>query len=114
MSFVSSLKINRKTFGKDILAGLTAAIAGIPDGMASATLAGVNPVYGLYNLMLGTPIAAGPSIEQGCNAVVVAGPLPDNRIRQPGPEMDVRVEEAGQNEHAFRVDCRQICGQRFV
>jgi SulP family sulfate permease len=53
-----SLKIDRKTFGKDIIAGLTAAIAGIPDGMASATLAGVSPVYGLYNLMVGTPIAA--------------------------------------------------------
>lgn len=53
-----NLQINRKTFGKDIIAGLTAAIAGIPDGMASATLAGVNPVYGLYNLMVGTPIAA--------------------------------------------------------
>ncbi len=26
--------------------------------MASATLAGVNPVYGLYNLMVGTPVAA--------------------------------------------------------
>jgi SulP family sulfate permease len=58
VSFASTLKINRKTIGKDILAGLTAAVAGIPDGMASATLAGVNPVYGLYNLMVGTPIAA--------------------------------------------------------
>jgi SulP family sulfate permease len=55
---MSILKINRQTIVKDILAGLTAAIAGIPDGMASATLAGVNPVYGLYNLMVGTPIAA--------------------------------------------------------
>ena len=55
---MDALKINRKTFGKDIIAGLTAAIAGIPDGMASATLAGVNPVFGLYNLMVGTPIAA--------------------------------------------------------
>ena len=58
MSIISILKINRQTIGKDIIAGLTAAIAGIPDGMASATLAGVNPVYGLYNLMVGTPIAA--------------------------------------------------------
>ena len=55
---LDGLKINRKTITKDIIAGLTAAIAGIPDGMASATLAGVNPVYGLYNLMVGTPIAA--------------------------------------------------------
>lgn len=44
--------------GRDILAGLIAAIAAIPDGMASATLAGVNPVYGLYNLMVGTPVGA--------------------------------------------------------
>lgn len=55
---MSDLSINRKSIGKDITAGLTAAIAGIPDGMAAATLAGVNPVFGLYNLMVGTPIAA--------------------------------------------------------
>jgi len=55
---MSRLQITPQTISKDILAGLTAAIAGIPDGMASATLAGVNPIYGLYNLMVGTPIAA--------------------------------------------------------
>ena len=55
---MSTLKINRKTFPKDIIAGLTAAIAAIPDGMATASLAGVSPIYGLYNLMAGTPIAA--------------------------------------------------------
>ena len=53
-----SLKIHRSTIGRDLLAGATAAIAAIPDGMASAVLAGVNPVYGLYNLMIGTPVAA--------------------------------------------------------
>ena len=41
---LSGLKINRKTIGKDTLAGLIAAIAAIPDGMASAVLAGVNPM----------------------------------------------------------------------
>lgn len=55
---MSTLKINRKTFPKDIIAGLTAAIAAIPDGMATASLAGVSPIYGLYNLMVGTPIAS--------------------------------------------------------
>ena len=54
----ANLGINRKTIGRDTLAGLTAAIAAIPDGMASAVLAGVNPVYGLYNLITGTPVAA--------------------------------------------------------
>jgi sulfate permease, SulP family len=43
---------------RDGLAGLTAALANVPDGMASGLLAGVNPIYGLYACMAG-PIAAG-------------------------------------------------------
>lgn len=42
----------------DLLAGLTNGIASIPDGMSSGVIAGINPVYGLYTLMIGTPIAA--------------------------------------------------------
>ena len=42
----------------DLVAGLTAGIANIPDAMASAILAGTNPVYGLYALMTGTPVGA--------------------------------------------------------
>ncbi len=42
----------------DALAAVTVGIANVPDGMASAALAGVNPVYGIYTLMVGTPIAA--------------------------------------------------------
>jgi SulP family sulfate permease len=42
----------------DLIAGLTAGIANIPDAMASAVLAGTNPVYGLYGLMTGTPVGA--------------------------------------------------------
>lgn len=33
---------------KDTLAGLINAVVSVPDGLASAALAGVNPVYGLY------------------------------------------------------------------
>ena len=33
---------------KDILAGLVNAVVSVPDGLACAALAGVNPVYGLY------------------------------------------------------------------
>lgn len=40
----------------DIIAGVTAGIANIPDAMASAILAGTNPVYGLYGLMMGMPV----------------------------------------------------------
>ncbi len=42
----------------DLLSGLTNGIASIPDGMTSGVIAGINPVYGLYTLMVSTPIAA--------------------------------------------------------
>ena len=42
----------------DLTAGLTSGIANIPDAMASAILAGTNPVYGLYALMTGTPVGS--------------------------------------------------------
>ena len=42
----------------DMIAGLTTGVANIPDAMASAILAGANPVQGLYALMIGTPLAA--------------------------------------------------------
>jgi SulP family sulfate permease len=48
----------KTTITADVIAGLTASIPSIPDAMASGVLAGVNPIYGLYGLMVGTPIAA--------------------------------------------------------
>jgi SulP family sulfate permease len=42
----------------DILAGLTTAIAAIPDALAQGVLAGVSPINGLFGLMAGTPVAA--------------------------------------------------------
>ena len=42
----------------DVVAGITSGVANIPDGMASGVIAGINPVYGLYSLMVNTPIAA--------------------------------------------------------
>src|SRR5512145_1370525 len=48
----------RSTLSADLIAGLTASIPSVPDAMASGVLAGVNPIYGLYGLMIGTPIAA--------------------------------------------------------
>lgn len=47
-----------KTLKADLSAGLTTALVAIPDGIASAILAGLNPIHGLYALMIGTPIAA--------------------------------------------------------
>jgi len=41
------LRFSRETLGPDLGSGLTVALASIPEGMASAMLAGVNPIYGL-------------------------------------------------------------------
>ncbi|MFN3651259.1 MAG: SulP family inorganic anion transporter [Armatimonadota bacterium] len=38
----------RSGLRRDVLAGLINAVVSVPDGLASAALAGVNPVYGLY------------------------------------------------------------------
>jgi SulP family sulfate permease len=43
---------------RDIAAGLTLAITGIPDGMASALLAGVSPAFGLYSVIAGGAVGA--------------------------------------------------------
>ena len=49
---------NKKTFAKDGIAGLTLGIQSIPAAMAAGVLAGVNPIYGLYAVMLATPVGA--------------------------------------------------------
>jgi sulfate permease, SulP family len=42
----------------DGVAGLSLAVANVPDGMANAVLVGVNPLYGLYATMIG-PLVGG-------------------------------------------------------
>ena len=54
----SSLKWNRKTLAADLSAGLTVALVSIPEGMAYALVAGVNPIYGLYTGMVTTIVAS--------------------------------------------------------
>jgi SulP family sulfate permease len=44
------------TVRRDTIAGFVNAVVSVPDGLASATLAGVNPVYGLYT-SIAAPIA---------------------------------------------------------
>jgi SulP family sulfate permease len=53
-----NIKPNKKNLSSDLIAGLTFALVNIPQSMAHALLATVNPVFGLYTLMLATPIAA--------------------------------------------------------
>ncbi len=52
------MKIKKSNLPNDLVAGLTFALVNIPQSMAHALLAAVNPVYGLYTLMLATPIGA--------------------------------------------------------
>jgi SulP family sulfate permease len=51
---------DRSHLRADIVAGLPGAISSVPDGMAAAVLAGVNPVQGLYASFAG-PVAGGLS-----------------------------------------------------
>lgn len=55
---MENAQTGKTTITSDLIAGLTASIPSFPDAMASGVLAGINPIYGLYGLMIGTPIAA--------------------------------------------------------
>jgi SulP family sulfate permease len=56
---------NRSTIRSDAIGGAVGATGGVPDGMASAVLAGMNPISGLYASAIG-PIVGG---------LLVASPL---------------------------------------
>jgi SulP family sulfate permease len=61
-AWVRSLRPDPGTLRQDAVAGVPGAIASVPDGMASAVLVGVNPVYGLYASMAG-PIGGGAAVS---------------------------------------------------
>jgi SulP family sulfate permease len=44
--------------GSDLSAAFTKAIDGVTGGLANAVLAGVNPVHGMYTVMIATPVGA--------------------------------------------------------
>jgi SulP family sulfate permease len=55
---MNTIKPKKRYLSSDLLAGLTFALVNIPQAMAHALLASVNPVFGLYTLMLATPVGA--------------------------------------------------------
>jgi SulP family sulfate permease len=67
--FVRPLRSNRRVLTKDAVAGLPGAIGSVPDGMAAAVLAGVNPIFGLYASFIG-PIVGG--VITGTELAVIA------------------------------------------
>ena len=52
------LAFDRKNLGADFVSGLITGIASIPDSMASALLAGISPLTGLYTMIVATPVGA--------------------------------------------------------
>ena len=62
--------VNRSTTRADLMAGLTGAILGLPQGVAFAILAGLPPQYGLYAAMLPPALSA----LFGSSFQMVAGP----------------------------------------
>lgn len=55
---LAPLRTDRKNIVPDLVAGATFAIVNVPQGMANAVLAAVNPVAGLYALMVAMPVGA--------------------------------------------------------
>jgi SulP family sulfate permease len=54
----SRLDFNPKNLAADLGASITMALVAVPDAVASAILAGVNPTYGFNALITGTPIGS--------------------------------------------------------
>jgi SulP family sulfate permease len=50
--------LGTKALGADLVAGTVNAVTSIPDALGSAVLAGINPIHGLYAIMVGTPVGA--------------------------------------------------------
>lgn len=57
-STVQALRPERSNFKSDVIAGLTFAIVNVPQAMGHAVLAMVNPVLGIYTLMVAVPVGA--------------------------------------------------------
>jgi SulP family sulfate permease len=56
--FLHRLTPYTKTARPDAVAGIVLGVESVPDALASGVLAGVNPLYALYAVMIGTPVGA--------------------------------------------------------
>ena len=55
---MAHLDFDVKNLPADLGASITMALVAVPDAIASAILAGVNPIYGFNALIVGTPIGS--------------------------------------------------------
>ncbi len=56
-AWLKSIRVGRATVASDAVTGFVMAMITIPGDLANGVLAGVNPVYALYSLMVGTAVA---------------------------------------------------------
>jgi SulP family sulfate permease len=68
----SFLDFEPKNIPNDIGAGLTMAMVAIPDAIASALLAGVNPIYAFNSMMVGMPVAGLFTSSQFMNSALTS------------------------------------------
>jgi len=57
-ALTGALRPERNNLKSDVIAGLTFAVVNVPQAMAHALLAAVNPVLGIYTLMVAVPVGA--------------------------------------------------------
>jgi len=57
-NMISKIKPQSKNLVPDAIAGFTNAVVNIPDSIAAAVLAGVNPTYAFNAIIVGTPVGA--------------------------------------------------------
>ena len=67
-----TLDFEPKNIPKDVGAGLTLAMVAIPDSIASAILAGVNPIYAFNSMMVGMPVAGLTTSSQFMNCALTS------------------------------------------
>ena len=67
-----TLDFKGKNVPKDIGAGLTLAMVAIPDSIASAILAGVNPIFAFNSMMVGMPVAGLTTSSQFMNCALTS------------------------------------------
>ena len=72
-AWITSLRSDPSVPRADAVAGVPGAIASVPDGMASAVLVGVNPVYGLDATRPAQRARRAASLGKGIDASLIEG-----------------------------------------
>jgi hypothetical protein len=101
---MNTIKSKKKNLASHSLVGLMISLINIPKSMAHALLAAVNPVYGLYTLMLATLVGAlftrtmFMNISTICALSAATG---DPLKSYPGEYAGIRMDDPGNINHHY-------------